>query len=89
MTETISMAHTKAYQMNRFTDYYRGRILFAGGNGRRSGAISAGKSFTTAVHVCFRLCDCFDYEGISPLKPIQDNLWLLRAISFPFKVCFR
>ena len=22
MTETISMAHTKAYQMNRFTDYY-------------------------------------------------------------------
>ena len=30
---------------------YRGRILFAGGNGRRSGALSAGKSFTTAVYV--------------------------------------
>ena len=30
---------------------YRGRILFAGGNGRRSGAISAGKSFTTAVQL--------------------------------------
>ena len=28
---------------------YRGRISFAGGNGRRSVAISAGKSFTTAV----------------------------------------
>ena len=35
----------------RRKNFYRGRISFAGGNRRRSGAISAGKSFTTAVHL--------------------------------------
>ena len=28
----------------------------------------------------------YDEENISPLKPICDNLCLLKAIAFPFKV---
>ena len=28
----------------------------------------------------------YDEENLSPLKPICDNLWLLKAVAFPFKV---
>ena len=28
----------------------------------------------------------YDEENLSPLKPIYDNLFLLKAIAFPFKV---
>ena len=49
---------------------YRGRMLFAGGNRRRSGAISAGKSFTTAVHLQNRKDQNDEFVDDGQRKPV-------------------